>query len=135
MKGLSTDEQTAFYQGQILRLRVLRFLTSDADVRGELTEILWRWSHSEEHAKRVIDACIEKGFGESGREVPSSVDLIAMCQSVPATTTPATPAEQCSACNGSGWVETITRGSGVFADQVYTGLARCECMLQKRGAA
>jgi hypothetical protein len=134
VKGESTNEQLEFYSAQVLRLGTLRFFPSDPDVRGELVNLLWRWSHSEQHAQRVIDAALQTGFGDSGRECPTAVDLKALCETVsveaPEELRPAN--ETCGACGGTGWELTQVRGRGVFADRMYEARRRCRC--RKAGA-
>ena len=131
------DPMEKFCGEQIRRLRVLDFFPQDGVAKGELVKALWRHAVNENHAERIIDACLKQRFGINGRSCPTPAELGEVAEQVSANADPEPPLRapdrNCKQCGGSGWKRrTWTQTQGVFAGTVYEAHEACDC---RKGAA
>ncbi|HUS07136.1 MAG TPA: hypothetical protein VMZ52_12595 [Bryobacteraceae bacterium] len=80
--------------------------------RHDLSEVLARWAHSEEHARRIVLALPER---------PGAIDIREAASRIPVATATRRPSPGCSRCYGSGFAVTIGAGG-------YTGAQPCRCV-------
>lgn len=104
---------------QVKRLASKPFFLADG--APELAEILLRYAASDDHAKRVVDAAVIRGFGEHGEDrCPGPHDLWVLCRDIPASAVSIREASHnCPYCTGTGWEVVTIRGN--------EGVRRCRC--------
>ena len=130
------ESRQKFCQNQIRRLIGLDFFPTDELARGELAKALFRASQSNSHAERIIDAALQKGFGDNARACPTPFELADLASTInPDERRPAASAT-CPHCFGTGWARTaIIATEGAFAGQKYDAVKPCSCRRHLRAVS
>ncbi len=107
---------------QVKRLGVFDYFPSgnsqdDKIRRGEFVRTMYNACEHDEHVRRVIDKALTLRWGKSGRESPTTAELLELANEVPST---AERKVGCEACSQTGYI--------VSEDQSgYSWAKRCTC--------